>query len=382
MHGRFTNQVISLAQELIKVNSYETEGKIELMNYLKKLLEKETNAKITLYDMDSRDPYLVAELICNNPSYKVLLSGHLDVVTPEGMSDPFNPIIDNDELLGRGSADMKSGCAAQIVSFIECSKLANQKGNIYLIFTTDEEYAAQKIKVALENEHIPKCDFCIVSEPTSGQLGVAHKGEAWIDVEFIGKSAHSSVPHEGINAIYIANKFISELEEYGSAAYEQCPEFPFGKPTIGVGVIHGGTDANVVPHQCSIVVDKRYPPGHTLDMFVEEVNDIIDKCKKKYSEFKAVASVKDDWPPVMFPTDTEIFKRVKGAIDSTRKSPAKTVNLPYWAEGGFIQMFDIPVLYYGPGSIDYAHSPYEKVKIQEIVDVTEGIYSVLKEICY
>lgn len=382
MPETYKSQVIELAQAMIKVNSFESEGKHKLVNFVKDLLEEKTDAKVTLYDMDSVDPYLIAERTCENPKHKVLLSGHLDTVTPEGMKNPFNPIIDNNKMWGRGSADMKSGCAAQLIAFIETAKLKNQSGNVYLVFTTDEEYSSKKIRKALGSGHLPKCDFCIVSEPTSGQLGIAHKGEAWIEVNFIGKSAHSSVPHEGINAIYMANKFISKMEEYGNRAYEELNELPYGKPTIGVGVIHGGTDANVVPHQCSIIIDKRYPPGHTLEMFIEEVEQIIKECENEYSNFKAIALVKGDWPPVMFPMDNEMFAEIKRTIDSTLETPTQTVNLPYWAEGGFIQMFDIPVLYYGPGIIDYAHSPNEKVNIHDIIRVTESIYALLKKFCY
>ena len=381
MSGKFDEKVIELAQELIKVNSFETKGKVELMNYVKEILEKEAKAKVELYDMNTRDPYLIARRECNNPEYKLLLSGHLDVVSPEGMEMPFNPTIKSGVMWGRGSADMKSGCAAQMVAFIETAKLTNQRSDIYLIFTTDEEYAAEKIKVALENKHVPKCDFCIISEPTEGQIGVEHKGEAWIEVLFTGKSAHSSVPHEGINAIYQAADFTKKIQKHGE--YPEFSELPHTKqPNMGVGVIHGGTDANVVPPLCSVIVDKRYPYGQTLENFIDEINEIINQCKEDNHEFKATMSVKGNWPPTMFPTDSEIFVRIKKAIDSKQESPTKTVTLPSWAEGGFIQMYDIPVIYYGPGSIDYAHNPNEQVNIEDVISVTEGIYSVLKEIIY
>lgn len=112
---------------------------------------------VTIYDADTDEPFLIASLKPEGAVFKFLLEGHLDVVSPEGMEKPFDGIIEDGYLCGRGVSDMKGGAAAQLAAFMAAANDDGLKQEIYLMFSTDEEYAGVEIKKALtEGTGCPK----------------------------------------------------------------------------------------------------------------------------------------------------------------------------------------------------------------------------------
>lgn len=115
----------------------------------RKILKESCDATVTVYDADTEEPYIIAAKTCENPKFQLLLEGHLDVVSPEGMEHPFDAEIKDGILYGRGSVDMKGGCGSMLAAFVNaCQKPL--EGDLYLMFSTDEEYAGEEIKKALE----------------------------------------------------------------------------------------------------------------------------------------------------------------------------------------------------------------------------------------
>lgn len=240
MENRVFNNidVIELTKKMVTFDTYVTKGKAEILNYIKGILSTETSAEINIYNEDKENPYLIAHLKSKSPEFTLMLEGHVDVVSPEGMVvEPFNPHENGDILTGRGVTDMKSGCAAMLTAFVAASKSTERKGDIYLVYTTDEEYAGAEVIEIMEKKLIPNCDFVMIAEPTDEVLCTAHKGNAWVDVEFFGKSAHASTPELGINSIYMASEFICRYKKYIDELYAKQEDEIHGKPTLNVGVI-------------------------------------------------------------------------------------------------------------------------------------------------
>ena len=138
---------------------------------------------------------------------ELMLSGHVDVVPPAGMEDPWSARIEGDRMHGRGTTDMKSGAACALTTFCEAAR-QGVDGVLWLILSTDEETAAQGVVRALGSPDAPRPQLCVICEPTGLCVRSAHRGDCWIRVDFTGKSAHSSRPHLGINAIEAAALFI------------------------------------------------------------------------------------------------------------------------------------------------------------------------------
>src|SRR5699024_8138830 len=137
----------------------------------------------------------------------LLLCGHLDTVTVEGMADPHRPRIDGDRLHGRGAYDMKAGLAAALIAAREASRLG-LAGDVLVAAVADEEHASLGVQEALR--HVD-ADAAIVTEPTELELAVAHKGFVWAEVEVAGRPAHGSRPHLGVDAIVKMGGVLREL---------------------------------------------------------------------------------------------------------------------------------------------------------------------------
>lgn len=173
------DRAIRFTQELSMINSYEAAGKHAVIAYVEKLLRNETSAAVTIYDADTDEPFLIASLKPEGAVFKFLLEGHLDVVSPEGMEKPFDGIIEDGYLCGRGVSDMKGGAAAQLAAFMAAANDDGLKQEIYLMFSTDEEYAGAEIKKALTEGLLPKVDFTMIAEPTDQ--------DAWYEIQMLVK---------------------------------------------------------------------------------------------------------------------------------------------------------------------------------------------------
>lgn len=375
------NLAVQLTKEMVSFNTYEVKGKTEILKYIKEVLNN-TVAEVKIYHENKENPYLIAHLKTDKPEFTFMMEGHLDIVSPEGMVVPPFEAIEKDGIItGRGVSDMKAGCATMLAAFIEAAKSENRKGDIYLVYTTDEEYAGAEIIEIMEKELIPKCDFVMISEPTNEILCTAHKGNAWVEVEFLGKGAHASTPDLGINSIYMASDFICKFKKYTDELYERQKSELYGKPTINVGVIEGGSQPNVVPVSTKIKIDKRYLPDDNINNFIKEIETILAECKKENPQLKAKINVIVDCYSVVVDRDNSNLKIIKSAIDESFGEECQYGMVPFWGEGGYINKYGIPVVYFGPGAPEYAHTKDEQCSIEKIKRVTSAYYNIIKKFC-
>ena len=106
-----------------------------------------------------------------------------------------------------------------------------------------------------------KADLAIVGEPTRSQVVTAHKGTLWLELETRGKSAHGSSPELGRNAVHAMARVVDLLETDYAAQLRRRRHPLLGCATVSVGAICGGTQANIVPDRCTILIDRRTLPG-------------------------------------------------------------------------------------------------------------------------
>src|SRR5919201_2025298 len=139
----------------------------------------------------------------------LLLCGHIDTVSVEGMTDPHTPRIDGDRLYGRGAYDMKAGVAAALLACREAARLG-LAGDVVVAAVADEEHASIGVQEALRHVH---ADAAVVTEPTELELAVAHKGFIWSEIEVTGRSAHGSRPHLGVDAIVKMGAVLGQIEQ-------------------------------------------------------------------------------------------------------------------------------------------------------------------------
>lgn len=135
-------------------------------------------------------------------------------------------------------------------------------GSVRFLAVSDEESGSYGMRQELKRGYA--ADLTIVGEPTDLQIGAAHKGVAWLQVDFRGKAAHGSVPEEGHNAVYDGTRFVHTLIHEVIPELKQNRVHPLlGAASVNVGRMDGGTRPTIVPELCRIQLDRRLVPGRT-----------------------------------------------------------------------------------------------------------------------
>lgn len=234
---------------------------------------------------------LVARLAGGSPGKRLVLSGHLDTYpignAADWQTEPLGAQTIDGRLYGRGSADMKGGCA----ELIETLKLFAQHmrpfpGEIVLALAGDEERMGELgTQWLIDHVREVQADGVIVADvggPSSIRLG--EKGMLWLDVEAAGRQAHGAHVHAGSNAI---DKLVDALHrlrqletlpvntpDEAGAVLEAAAAVPgaddaaaratMQRVTVNTGTIGGGINANLVPPRATAGLDIRIPLGVSL----------------------------------------------------------------------------------------------------------------------
>ncbi len=320
----------------------------------------------------------------------LVLSGHTDVVPVDGQdwsSEPFKAEIRGDKLYGRGACDMKGFIACTLTLLPKAVELSNSgklSRPLHLAFSFDEEVGclgAPLILADIKARGITP-DYCIVGEPTLMTMVVAHKGIAVYRCRVHGKSAHSSLTHQGVNAISYASRLVGYVDELAreiSGRDDNDNLFDVPYSTLSVGTIKGGTATNIVPNLCEFTFDYRNLPHMTQE-------DVIAPIKNKIAELSAkmqarspetgIELLQEESVPAMTDSDSAELQELIAALtgDNQRHKVA------YATEGGQFTNSGIPTIICGPGSIEQAHKADEFVKLSEI-ERCDGFLQKLLDSC-
>jgi acetylornithine deacetylase len=303
----------------------------------------------------------------------IMLSGHTDVVPVDDQdwhSDPFKLVEKDDRLFGRGSCDMKSFIAV-VLSLIPDLVGRRLRTPIHLSFSHDEEIGCigvrRLIGVIADRPNKPR--FCIVGEPTGMQIGVGHKGKHTLRCHVHGHEAHSSLTHQGVNAIEAAAELIARLKEMARRKRDHGPFDPDFEPpytSIHTGLIHGGTALNIVPRDCEFDFEYRPLPGEDVAALTAELREFA--ATKLLPEMRAVQPDTDivieelsAAPALSTAIDAEVTQLAAALTGAN-----VTTKVAFGTEGGLFQAAGIPTVICGPGSIDQAHKPDEFVALDQI----------------
>ncbi len=189
---------------------------------------------------------------CEREKPVVLLNSHIDTVKPaKGYTrDPFLPTIEGDTLYGLGSNDA-GGPMVSLLAAFRFLALSEQPCHFIYAATAEEEVSG---KNGIESilPLLGKIDLAVVGEPTQMQMAVAEKGLMVLDCKAHGRSGHAA-RNEGVNAIY---KALPDIEWFQTHQFERVSQFLGGVKT-SVTQVNAGTQHNVVPDECTFVVDVR-----------------------------------------------------------------------------------------------------------------------------
>jgi acetylornithine deacetylase len=352
---------VSLTPNLALIE--QAQGYLEDLGYLCAVVFDETKSKANLY-----------ATIGPAVDGGVILSGHSDVVPVEGQnwaSHPFTTDIRGDRLYGRGACDMK-GFLACLLAKAETFKNADLRVPIHLAFTYDEEVGCLGVPSLVEaiNALPHKPAMCIVGEPTNMQVITQHKGKYSARAHFTGRSGHSSLPGEGVNAVEFASEFVVFLRRLGQKFRNEGPhddEFVPNHTTFHSGVIHGGTQLNIIPQNCYVDFEFRNLPNHDRNelkglIFDYLDNTLIPQMRETYDDVGVEIEVVSDMPGLATGDDEEVTRLVMELTGANT-----TGKVSFGTEAGvFSAMGDIPTVVCGPGSIEQAHKPDEFIELDQL----------------
>jgi acetylornithine deacetylase len=372
MTQKATINKIEMTKRLVAFDTTSRNSNLALIDFVRDYLDGYGIKSELVLDVGGQKANLYATIGRQDQS-GILLSGHTDVVPIDDQdwhSDPFKLVEQNDRLYGRGSADMK-GFIATLLSLVPTLAQRKLREPIHLSFSYDEEIGCigvrRLIDVLATRPNKPR--LAIVGEPTEMQVGVGHKGKHTLRCQVHGHEAHSSLVHQGVNAIEAAAELVAKLKEIARRKRDHGPFDPDFQPpysTVHTGVIHGGTALNIVPRDCTFDFEVRPLPGDDVPAIVAELKEFA--ATRILPEMHAVRpdtgiSIEEisAAPALSTPTDheaTQLAAALSGANG--------TIKVAFGTEGGLFAAAGIPTVICGPGSIDQAHKPDEFVSLDQI----------------
>lgn len=309
----------------------------------------------------------------------LLLEAHQDTVPVEGMTiPPWEPVIRDGRIYGRGSCDIKGGMTAMLVALdrIQNSRVATRP-SVVLACTVNEEHGytgAQAVADLWQHGDrsifARRPDAAVVAEPTELNVVTAHKGAVRWRLNTAGRAAHSSQPEAGQNAIYAMAPVLQALESYQrGAAKEISPHALCGGATLSVGVISGGLSVNTIPAQCTIEIDRRLVPGETPESGFEHVRRFLS------GQPGMPHSIVHEPPFLIGPPLADVGNDAvaRQLLAAVRKvSPARDViGVPFGTDAATFAAAGVPSVVFGPGSIAQAHTADEWLALDQLEQAIE-----------
>ncbi len=372
-------ELVDLTIQLVQIPTENPPGNEKAAaQFLKPLLSK-MGFKIKTVLSPKGRWNLLAEKRWGRGGRRLIFNGHLDVV-PVGDSSqwkhpPFQGRLIKGKIYGRGSSDMKSGIASFIhaLSAIERSKIPLHQGAVLLHLVSDEESHGHQGMGFLTRREGIRGDAALVGEPTDLQPVIAQKGALWLRILTIGKSAHGSKPHLGVNAV---EKMMNLIERLHSIPLEK--EHPLlGKPTLNVGTIQGGTKVNMVPEGCEIEVDRRMVPGEKKLEILGEIKKTLDSLQSQDPFFQYRMEEIDFAEPSEVDPEEEIVNIGVEAIQKVIGRKPMLRGFSGFTDSRFyVNHCHIPTLIFGPGGVDQSHTIDESVEVEALIRAAH-IYAVI-----
>ncbi len=332
---------------------------------------------------------VIARIEGREPGPCVHFNGHIDVV-PAGRGwtvDPFEGVVKDGRVYGRGACDMKGGIAASIIA-VEAILEAGIPfpGALEISGTVDEEsggYGGVGHLAKLGYFSRPRVDHVIIPEPLNvDRVCIGHRGVWWAEIETKGRVAHGSMPFLGNCAVRhmgaVLHRIETELIPRLAAKRTAMPVVPEGarQSTLNINAIHGGQPEDhgglpspMVPDRCRMVIDRRYLIEEDPEEVRAEIVGILEDLRRERPGFDYDLREVLAFLPTLTDADAPVVRAVGAAIETVLGRPAAQVVSPgtydqkHIARVGHLK----DCIAYGPGILDLAHQPDEYVDIDDMV---------------
>ncbi len=257
----------ALTERLITYDTSNVDGLRAAAGFIKGWLEAR---EIDVVDYQFGDLHALSAVIGPAEGPTLVFHGHFDVVP--GRPEQFIPRVEGDRLIGRGAYDMKGALASMMCALRDLTD--QDKVRVRFVCVPDEE--SEDIERRTSDDLVRRgCvgDFAITGEPTDLHVGIQAKGVLACRLIIHGRAAHGSTPWLGDNAVLKAIDVFRRIE---SLPFSRESSELFDRPSINLGRISGGEALNMVPDECTMVLDIRYLPNQDPGDILEQIRTIPD----------------------------------------------------------------------------------------------------------
>jgi acetylornithine deacetylase len=365
-------QTVDILKALVGFDTTSRNSNLELLAWVEAYLDRFGVPHERIVDQTGAKANLWVTIgAAATPGY--VLSGHTDVVPVDGQTwsnDPFRLTQRDGRLYGRGAADMKGflACCLAAVPDMIAGPLA---APIHLAFSYDEEVGCVGVRslIARLEKAAVKPVACFVGEPTEMTVVIGHKGKRSFRVDVHGRTCHSSLAPQGVNAVEYAARLIVNIREMADrlardGARDPLYDVPF--TTTHTGVVDGGTALNIVPDACRFLFEFRMIAADNVDALAGEVmayaRDRLEPDMKGVAPEASIAfDTISEFPGLETPPALDVV-----ALAKTLAKRNDHRKVAYGTEAGLFALAGIPTVVIGPGSIEQAHKADEYIATSEL----------------
>lgn len=379
--GIEVNDIVDLTRRLVAIPSVNPPGNTR--DACRIVAEELRAAGFTVRSFEETPGFesVIGEYSFPTPGRTLLFNGHLDVVPigdDEWTHDPWTATLAAGKLSGRGTLDMKGPLAAVIVAArAALSGNGALRGKLVISAVADEEQGGERGTGALVRHGLLHADGAVVVEPSDGGIVIGHRGLCFLELTTHGRSAHASMPSEGINAV---DRMVDVLTAMRSLELTHLPHPALGGPGVVAGTtIKGGLKSNVIPASCTATVDVRTVPGMTRDGVVADVERHLAAAGCDPGRDVSVRVTNWGEPGETSP-EAEI---VRVCHDAHRRAFGSEPAIRYmsaYTDGGWLANgAGIPtVMAFGPGRIAGCHVTDEHVDVAELATYAQVYRDVIE----
>lgn len=324
----------------------------------------------------------------------LVLNGHVDVV-PAGQRNtwthpPFDGVIDDGRLYGRGALDMKGPLVAGLFALSALRRAGVElDGTAILHSVVGEEDGGIGTLASILRGHTG--DAAIVLEPTRMVVAPVQSGCINVRIAVPGIAAHGAIRTEGVSALeklHIVHRAVIALEDERNRPFRGAPLYrPYPTPfPICIGTVRGGSWASSVPDLVTVEGRVGVLPGETMADARLAFENAVEAAAEN-DDFLRDHPPKVEWwggrfYPVNTPVDSEVVTTLASALMDVRGEAAPFEAVPFGADAGlFAHVADMPAVLFGAGDIRRAHAPDEFIDIDELVEMSRVLALAVARFC-
>lgn len=354
------DNVVELAQALVRIPSVNPDGdpgtdrtgEQACAEFVGGFL-RSLGAEVDLRDVHPGRPNVVGRFAAGGGKPKLLLAPHTDTVSVAGMTiDPFGGQVRDGRLYGRGASDTKGPMASMLWALHECRDiLPSLTHEVWFAGLMGEEAGQDGAKALAAQVDF---DFVAVGEPTDLEVVFKHKSDVTARITATGKSAHSSCPERGENAIVKLAAGLLSLQQKLTDYFSTIDDPVLGHPTFSIGTVRGGTKFNIVPDHAEAVVDMRLLPSQWKDREAADAFDVMRAACPGLGVARIAGSEALDTDPS------------HPLVAKLAAAGGKPVGASWFCDAAIFSARGIPAVAVGPGSIAQAHTADEFIEVSAL----------------